>query len=134
MEAITDLLVPLMNSTKQWVIKGFSPEELSAKRASAGMVLNAASNRAVQANVIDIKRRKKLGATILVHAEAGKNSKNAAPNNRHVSRLIEPGDLKAIQGLDTLEFHPKVTYIVGENGMGEVDADGSDRDWTRIQS
>lgn len=30
-----------------------------------------------------------------------------------------PFHLKAIQSLDTLTFHPKVTYIVGENGMGK---------------
>jgi hypothetical protein len=30
-----------------------------------------------------------------------------------------PFHLKAIQDLDTLELHPKVTYIVGENGMGK---------------
>lgn len=32
---------------------------------------------------------------------------------------LYPFHLKAIQGLDTLELHPKVTYIVGENGMGK---------------
>lgn len=30
-----------------------------------------------------------------------------------------PFDLSAIRSLDELEFHPKVTYIVGENGMGK---------------
>lgn len=30
-----------------------------------------------------------------------------------------PFNLKAIEGLDTMVFHPKVTYIVGENGMGK---------------
>jgi predicted ATPase len=30
-----------------------------------------------------------------------------------------PFHLKAVQHLDTLSFHPKVTYIVGENGMGK---------------
>ncbi|WP_028609843.1 AAA family ATPase [Paenibacillus harenae] len=30
-----------------------------------------------------------------------------------------PFHLRAIQELDLLEFHPKVTYIVGENGMGK---------------
>lgn len=30
-----------------------------------------------------------------------------------------PFHLKAVQSLDTLVFHPKVTYIVGENGMGK---------------
>ncbi|MNZ90576.1 recombination protein F [compost metagenome] len=32
---------------------------------------------------------------------------------------IYPFHLKAVRGLDTLEFHPKVTYLVGENGMGK---------------
>lgn len=50
-----NLLVPLMNSTKQWVIKGYSPEELSAKRASANVLLNAMPNRTGQAEVIDIQ-------------------------------------------------------------------------------
>ncbi|WP_195574466.1 AAA family ATPase [Paenibacillus sp. 1001270B_150601_E10] len=30
-----------------------------------------------------------------------------------------PFNLKVIQHLQSLEFHPKVTYIVGENGMGK---------------
>ncbi|WP_408585127.1 AAA family ATPase [Paraburkholderia tropica] len=30
-----------------------------------------------------------------------------------------PFDLPAIRSLDTLEFHPKVTYFVGENGSGK---------------
>lgn len=30
-----------------------------------------------------------------------------------------PFDLAVIQHLHTLNFHPKVTYIVGENGMGK---------------
>ena len=30
-----------------------------------------------------------------------------------------PFHLSAIQSLDQLDFHPKVTYIVGENGMGK---------------
>ncbi|WP_183602517.1 AAA family ATPase [Paenibacillus phyllosphaerae] len=30
-----------------------------------------------------------------------------------------PFDLAVIRSLQTLEFHPKVTYIVGENGMGK---------------
>ena len=42
----TNLLVPLMNSTRQWVIKGYSPNELSAKRASGNALLNSNANRA----------------------------------------------------------------------------------------
>lgn len=30
-----------------------------------------------------------------------------------------PFHLPAVASLDQLEFHPKVTYIVGENGMGK---------------
>jgi predicted ATPase len=30
-----------------------------------------------------------------------------------------PFDLAVIRSLNTLDFHPKVTYIVGENGMGK---------------
>ena len=30
-----------------------------------------------------------------------------------------PFDLSAVQSLNCLEFHPKVTYFVGENGMGK---------------
>ena len=30
-----------------------------------------------------------------------------------------PFDLSAVQSLNSLEFHPKVTYFVGENGMGK---------------
>lgn len=30
-----------------------------------------------------------------------------------------PFDLAVIRNLNTLDFHPKVTYIVGENGMGK---------------
>lgn len=32
---------------------------------------------------------------------------------------IYPFHLKSIYNLETMEFHPKVTYIVGENGMGK---------------
>ena len=30
-----------------------------------------------------------------------------------------PFDLAVIRNLNTLDFHPKVTYIVGENGMSK---------------
>lgn len=30
-----------------------------------------------------------------------------------------PFDLPAVQSLDMIEFHPQVTYLIGENGMGK---------------
>ncbi|MEO3946603.1 AAA family ATPase [Gorillibacterium sp. CAU 1737] len=32
---------------------------------------------------------------------------------------IYPYTLPAVRHLDTIEFHPKVTYLIGENGMGK---------------
>ncbi|MCA0758724.1 SEC-C domain-containing protein [Paenibacillus sp. N4] len=62
LNAVTDLLVPLMNNTRQYAIKGYSPAELSAKRASASLVMNApAGAAAVSSNVIDINTKKKVG-------------------------------------------------------------------------
>lgn len=62
MNAITNMLVPLMNSTKKWVIKGYSPEELSAKRPNvSNMLLNSVPNQAAQAEVIDFQTKKKIG-------------------------------------------------------------------------
>jgi hypothetical protein len=75
---ITDLLVPLMNSTKQWAIKGYSPEELSAKRAKVSMVLNNVPNQAAQtsqAEVIDMQSRKKIGRNDPCSCGSGKKFK-----------------------------------------------------------
>lgn len=75
MNAVTNLLVPLMNSTKQWAIKGYSPEELSAKRASASMLLNHVPNQARQAEVIDLQSKKKIGRNDPCPCESGKKFK-----------------------------------------------------------
>lgn len=73
--AVTNLLVPLMNSTKQWAIKGYSPEELSAKRASASMLLNHVPNQVRQAEVIDLQSKKKIGRNDPCPCESGKKFK-----------------------------------------------------------
>ncbi|KRE46407.1 SEC-C metal-binding domain-containing protein [Paenibacillus sp. Soil522] len=75
LSAITNLLVPLMNSTKQWAIKGYSPEELSAKRASVSLLLNNVPNQAVQAEVIDIMTKKKIGRNDPCTCGSGKKFK-----------------------------------------------------------
>jgi hypothetical protein len=75
MSAITDLIVPLMNNTKQWVIKGYAPVELSAKRASAGVLLNAVPNRAGHADVIDMKTKQKVGRNDPCPCGSGKKFK-----------------------------------------------------------
>ncbi|MGO4183775.1 YecA family protein [Paenibacillus sp. TAF43_2] len=72
---ITDLLVPLMNSTKQWAIKGYSPEELAAKRANVSMVLNNAPKPAAQAEVIDMQSKKKVGRNEPCSCGSGKKFK-----------------------------------------------------------
>lgn len=41
-----------------------------------------------------------------------------APGNHRYSSTY-PFNIAAIRNLQTLKFHPKVTYIVGENGMGK---------------
>lgn len=81
LRSITELLTSLMNSTKQWALKGYSPEELSVKRANVSMVLNTVPNQAALADVIDLHSKKKSDATILVHAEAGKSSKSAVDSS-----------------------------------------------------
>ncbi|MGO4549336.1 YecA family protein [Paenibacillus sp. 2TAB23] len=73
--AITNLLVPLMNSTKQWAIKGYSPKELSAKRASASLLLNEGPNQAAKADVIDLQSRKKIGRNDPCSCGSGKKFK-----------------------------------------------------------
>ncbi|MBD2872749.1 hypothetical protein [Paenibacillus arenilitoris] len=55
---VTNLLVPLMNHTRQWAIKGHAPMELSAKRASVGMALSAAPGQAAKAEVFDFQTKK----------------------------------------------------------------------------
>ncbi len=75
LSAITNLLVPLMNSTKQWAIKGYSPEELSAKRASVSLLLNNVPSQAAQAEVIDIRTKKKIGRNDPCACGSGKKFK-----------------------------------------------------------
>jgi hypothetical protein len=75
MRALTNLLVPLMNSTKQWAIKGHSPEELSAKRASVNMLLNNAPIQTAQADVIDMQSKKKIGRNDPCPCGSGKKFK-----------------------------------------------------------
>jgi len=72
---VTDLLVPLMNSTKQWALKGYSPVELSAKRANVSMVLNNVPNQAAQAEVIDMQSKKKIGRNDPCPCGSGKKFK-----------------------------------------------------------
>ncbi|WP_028609844.1 YecA family protein [Paenibacillus harenae] len=71
----TDLLVPLMNNTKQWGIKGYAPMELSAKRAGTSMLLNSVSNQAVKADVIDFQTKKKIGRNDPCPCGSGKKYK-----------------------------------------------------------
>ncbi|HTG67907.1 MAG TPA: SEC-C metal-binding domain-containing protein [Candidatus Udaeobacter sp.] len=75
LSAITNLIVPLMNSTKQWAIKGYSPEELSAKRASVSVLLNNVPSQAAQAEVIDIQSKKKIGRNDPCPCGSGKKFK-----------------------------------------------------------
>ncbi|NIK80552.1 uncharacterized protein YecA (UPF0149 family) [Paenibacillus castaneae] len=75
LNAVTDLLVKLMNSTKQWLIKGYAPEELSAKRASASMLLNQGPARSSQADVISIQNKKKVGRNDPCPCNSGKKFK-----------------------------------------------------------
>lgn len=75
LSSITNLLVPLMNSTKQWAIKGYSPEELSAKRASVSLLLNNVQSQATQAEVIDIQSKKKIGRNDPCPCASGKKFK-----------------------------------------------------------
>lgn len=72
---LTNLVVPLMNSTKQWLIKGYSPEELSAKRERASLVLNHNVSRPVQADVIDLQTKKKVGRNDPCPCGSGKKFK-----------------------------------------------------------
>ncbi|WP_424769408.1 YecA family protein [Paenibacillus sp. sgz302251] len=72
MAELTDLLVPLMNSTRQWAIKGYSPEELSAKRARANVLLNTAPK---QADVIHIQTKTKVGRNDPCPCRSGKKFK-----------------------------------------------------------
>jgi len=40
---------------------------------------------------------------------------------------IYPFGISGIKGLDSLQFHPDVTFFVGENGTGKIDFDRGDR-------
>ncbi|WP_171056526.1 YecA family protein [Paenibacillus sinopodophylli] len=73
--AITNLMVALMNSTKQWAIKGYSPEELSAKRTSASLLLNQVPSQTAKADVIDLQTRKKIGRNDPCSCGSGKKFK-----------------------------------------------------------
>lgn len=76
LSAVTDLLVKLMNSTKQWSIKGYAPEELSAKRASASMVLNQTMTQsAASSDTIDSGTKKKVGRNDPCSCGSGKKFK-----------------------------------------------------------
>lgn len=61
MSAIADLLVPLINGTKQWALKGYSSEELSAIRKNATVNVLAAAEPAKEADVISITTKQKIG-------------------------------------------------------------------------
>ncbi|OMF20411.1 hypothetical protein BK133_29195 [Paenibacillus sp. FSL H8-0548] len=75
LRSITELLTSLMNSTKQWALKGYSPEELSVKRANVSMVLNTVPNQAALADVIDLHSKKKVGRNDPCPCGSGKKFK-----------------------------------------------------------
>lgn len=61
MSAIADLLVPLINATKQWALKGYSSEELSTIKRNATANVLAAAEPAKEADVISITTKQKIG-------------------------------------------------------------------------
>jgi uncharacterized protein YecA (UPF0149 family) len=75
MSAITNLLVPLMNATKQYVIKGYSPMELSSQRAVPQMVMNAPLASKPASNVIDFASKQKVGRNEPCPCGSGKKYK-----------------------------------------------------------
>lgn len=63
----------------------------------------------------------------LTHSDGGENGLDMNAYLRKIALRREevpsferyPFHLPAVASLDQMEFHPKVTYIVGENGMGK---------------
>ncbi|GAB2671776.1 YecA family protein [Paenibacillus thermoaerophilus] len=71
MKVLTDKLVLLMNSTRQWVLKGYSPDELSALRQRASV----AEESAKKADVISMETRRKIGRNDPCPCGSGKKFK-----------------------------------------------------------
>lgn len=74
--AVVDILVAMNNSTRQWVLKGYSPSELSAARAkSVPANVLAAPPSARQGDVISFKTGQKIGRNDPCPCGSGKKFK-----------------------------------------------------------
>lgn len=76
---LVDRLVPLMNGTKQWYLKGYAPSELSAKKSVAAKSnvapLVAPARAAGDTNVFSIQTGKKVGRNEPCPCGSGKKFK-----------------------------------------------------------
>lgn len=59
--ALSDRITQLYNHTRQWALKGYSPEELSAKRNRKPATISQMPNRSGRADVISFETKKKIG-------------------------------------------------------------------------
>lgn len=75
MQSLMERLVPLMNNTKQWALKGYSPSELSAVRKEGSVGPVAMPARAGLADVISIETKKKVGRNDPCPCGSGKKFK-----------------------------------------------------------
>ncbi|WP_167747070.1 YecA family protein [Cohnella luojiensis] len=75
MSAIADRLVPLMNSTRQWVLKGYSPDELSASRGNGNRNLSTTPKQATKADVISLQTKQRIGRNDPCPCGSGKKFK-----------------------------------------------------------
>lgn len=75
LQAFTEHLARLHNSTKQWFIKGYSPNELSAKRSKAIIPLTAPKS-----NVVDLFSKKEIGRNDPCPCGSGRKFKKCCGN------------------------------------------------------
>nr|WP_304516408.1 hypothetical protein [Cohnella sp. CFH 77786] len=105
MSAIMDQLVPLWNSTKMWMLKGYSPDELPAARRNGiddGTPANVMARPPRKAEVFSFQNKQKVAGTTRVLAEAGRSSRNAV--------RFEPGKSRSGLPLPSLSFSGGINH------------------------
>jgi hypothetical protein len=75
LEALTDKLVVLMNTTKQWDLKGYSPNELSAHMKKQRQAHTAGPSLKPLDNVYDLHSKQKVGRNDTCPCGSGKKYK-----------------------------------------------------------
>ncbi len=76
----TNVLIPFINDTKQYILKGHSPNELKAQKEGSRLVMNTPSVAGGPAQVYDFASRKKVGRNEPCPCGSGKKHKKCCGN------------------------------------------------------